>query len=236
MGASDPTPHAVSAGEADSFLRRDRAADPCGATLSAIERRVSDVRSRRGDAPPCHEAVAKRRRTMASLWYQTGSGEWIPWQLDSAAVALGPRLLPIMESDGGPPSALLMRSRCGGLEQWLAMRIAARPLYVNGEPLRTGIRVINDRDEMRLGGRQRVFFSGERLPRVEPFAGGPREVLCPRCRRGIAAGKPIVRCGCGTAFHQDSDPEFQCFTYAPACPVCARPTELTDTYRWQPEA
>jgi LSD1 subclass zinc finger protein len=174
---------------------------------------------------------------MASLWYQTGSGSWTPWLLDSAAVALGPRLLPMTDDDGGAPSALLLCSRGAGPEQWLAMRVAARPLFVNGEPLVTGIRAISDRDELRLAGSERVFFSAEELPRIEPFTAGPREVLCPRCRRVITPGALTVRCGtCKTAFHQETDPRFRCYTYGAACPVCARPTALTETYRWQPEA
>lgn len=173
---------------------------------------------------------------MANLWYKAGSGKWTPWLLDGAAVALGPRLLPIMASNGCPPSALLMRSRSAGLEQWLAMRVAARPLFVNGESLRTGIRVINDRDEMRILGSDCVFFSTEHLPQIEPFAESSRPVLCIRCRRSIVAGAPTVRCGCGAVFHQDTAPAFQCYSYAPSCPLCARPTDLTKTYRWQPEA
>jgi hypothetical protein len=171
---------------------------------------------------------------MAHLWYvDKGSGEWTVLPLRGGAVELN---APHAGSrrDRGRVAALLLRSRTAAGEQWLLISVALRPLSLNGEPVRTGIRALSDKDEIRLADGVRLFFSTERLKQIEPFPGS--SVPCPRCRLPIETGAPSVVCDCGTWLHCDADKGLPCFTYAGDCPVCSRPTELSDTFRWQPSA
>lgn len=177
---------------------------------------------------------------MAHLWIPeqqaVGNGEptWNEWALlplEGGAVALGP--------DEGRPArrggaALLVRSRSAAGEVWFAMCATPAGVHLNGVPLPAGIRALTERDELRVDGWGRVFFSIERLARVEPFPGSERPVRCPRCKLEIAAGAPAVRCPQCTVWHHQSD-EFLCWTYAEHCALCPQMTALDAGYRWTPE-
>jgi hypothetical protein len=174
---------------------------------------------------------------MAHLWYENEAGHWTLAFLREAAVALGSASGVLLDSEhAGGASALLLRSRIATTEQWLLMNVSLQPLSVNGEVLRTGIRALNNRDEICGKGIGRIFFATERLAAIEAFPGSEREHLCPRCRLGIVAGTPTIRCvSCGTAFHQDVAQDLCCFTYGEKCPLCGNPTVLSETYRFQPD-
>ncbi len=163
---------------------------------------------------------------MAHLWINereiVSPGEWAVMPLTEAAVALG----------GG--SVLLLRSRSAFGDQWLAMTATPRGVRLNGSPLLTGIRVLDDRDELHIEGMGHVFFSTEALAVVESFSGSDRPVRCPRCKESIAASSPVVRCPqCGVWHHQSE--EFPCWTYSACCALCPQPTALEAAYRWTPE-
>jgi hypothetical protein len=109
------------------------------------------------------------------------------------------------------------------------------PLMVNGLPLRAGLRTLQDRDELRVPGLGPLYFSTERIARIEPLPTEPDALSCPRCRDRIAAGSPAVRCpGCGLWHHQTEDRP--CWTYAETCALCPQPTAADAGYRWTPEA
>ena len=106
-----------------------------------------------------------------------------------------------------------MRARAGRARAWLGRgRLSGEPwlllahgpgVTVNAEPLISGLRVLADRDEIRIG-RSRLYFSAERCARVERFTGSSRPVHCPRCDAPIAAGELVVRCpgaSCGLLHH-----------------------------------
>lgn len=110
--------------------------------------------------------------------------------------------------------------------------LAPEMARVNGSPLVGGVRVLRDRDEIRIGP-IRAFFSEEELPRVVPFPGADEPVLCPRCKTPLSVGEPSVRCSCGLWYHQSSD--LPCWAYAETCSLCDQPTALDAGYRWSPE-
>ncbi len=112
-----------------------------------------------------------------------------------------------------------------------AVALVARrdtPVRVNGRHLTGGLRLLRDRDEIRLG-RARFFLSTRDPLTVEPFPGPA--VACPRCSDTLRVGTPAVRCHCGLWFHQS--PGQECFTYADKCPQC-RSTTALEVENWHP--
>jgi hypothetical protein len=105
---------------------------------------------------------------------------------------------------------------------------------IGGRPLTTGVAVLADRDEIRVEGVGRMFFSTEVLASVEPFPGSERTLFCPRCTLELVTGEPAVRCPqCRVWHHQRMDRE--CWTHTEACAMCSRPTALDQGFRWIPE-
>jgi hypothetical protein len=176
---------------------------------------------------------------MVQLWRQDPTtAEWGPLSLDGeAAFALSAAgLAPDGARDAATRAgaALLLRSRTPDGEAWLVMSVAPGGVRLNGAPLLAGIRVLSHRDELQVDGLGRVFFSTECLPRVEPFPGADRPVVCPRCRGALAPGAPAVHCPQCKIWVHCSD-EKPCWEYAETCPMCPQPTAADTGYRWTPE-
>lgn len=164
---------------------------------------------------------------MAHLWVQDlSSRDWSVVTLDGAAAADAGS--PVLLDDAEAPSADTLLFDVGGL--WVL--IAPETVYVNGSPLVGGVRVLRDRDEIRVGLR-RVFFDEEEPARVVPFPGGAQPVHCPRCLRPVSAGEPAVHSRCGVWHHQTD--EFPCWTYSPSCSQCDQPSALDAGYAWSPD-
>ncbi len=177
---------------------------------------------------------------MAQVWkldeWEAESGEmaaaWVPTTIEDDAFDVEAFLRQSQENVGDTIGAVLLRSGGTTRERW--MLVGSGSVRINGTPLAAGIRVLRDRDEIRLNGGPPVYFSTERLARVEPFPGAERQVFCPRCKLPIETGAPAVLCpGCSTWFHQTTD--LPCFTYAETCPLCDHQTTLDGEYRWTPE-
>jgi hypothetical protein len=172
---------------------------------------------------------------MAHLWVEdlaegNSQPEWLVQPLDGeAAVPLcAPR-----DDGAARATALLLCSRTADGEAWLVMSTAPSGVALNGAPLHAGIRVLADRDEIRVDGLGRVFFSSERLARVELFPGADKRIDCPRCKQELTVGSPAVRCpSCGRWYHQSD--EYPCWTYAAQC-LCGHPTALDAGFRWSPD-
>jgi hypothetical protein len=164
--------------------------------------------------------------SMAYLWFHEASvgdagkaapEDWSPALLDGDSLAI--------------PSARLLRSAAAERESWVLVGPPA--VRVHGSPLAAGIRVLRDRDELRVDG-GRTFFSAESLAAVMPFPGGAKATFCPRCKLEIVPGSPAVRCPQCGVFHHQSD-EFPCWNYAAHCTMCDQPTALDAGFRWVPE-
>ncbi len=180
---------------------------------------------------------------MAHLWMQDGEGAWGVLSLSGPELDLGRLEARVGGASGerppggvpGPaaPAAHLLRVP-GEPAEWLLLAAPRAGLSINGLPLRVGIRVLVDRDEIRIGSRGTVFFSTESLARSEPLPSSDRPLLCPRCRQAIGPGTQAVRCPqCGLWHHQSA--ELPCWTYAPTCALCPQGTELDAGFRWTPE-
>lgn len=173
---------------------------------------------------------------MAVVWTRVDdarASRWQPHFLDQDLYALvpeaGPRPYSTEQPDLAP--ALLVRSAADACAFAL---IARDETSLNGTPLRCGLSMLSDRDEIRFADGRRFYFSTERLATVEPFPDVDKPAKCVRCKTALDRGDDAVRCvGCDLWFHQTT--ELGCFAHAANCPVCETATALDTGYRWTPE-
>jgi hypothetical protein len=159
---------------------------------------------------------------MAHLWIREPAGPSSPdgWSaMPLADDALAIRLTMLVHRAGAEPDV------------WVLIGSAA--VHVNGTSLDTGIRVLRDRDELRVDG-HRTFFSTELLPEVVSFPGGGRPTFCPRCKLEIASLSPAVCCPQCSVWHHQAE-ELPCWTYGEHCTMCDQPSALDAGFRWTPE-
>ena len=195
---------------------------------------------------------------MAQLWMQgemeedgrrfTGAG-WVVRPItgdNECLAATGPQAAGAEREGGGDPmAASLLRAGGSGSELWAVL--GSQSVFVNGDPLLLGIRVLTDRDELRIGGEPPFYFSSERLAKVEPFPGVDRRTFCARCKTEIYEGTPAVKCpNCNVWCHESgseaSGPGSEadalpCWSYpgTVSCPMCGQSNDFDAGYRWTPE-
>lgn len=141
------------------------------------------------------------------------------------------------EASANDSIAFLRRMDVQVGERWILLSARMSGIEVNGVSLPLGMKVLDDRDEMRFPGRdsRRVFFSTERLAAVQPFPGFDHLTCCPRCQRAVEKGKPAVQCPnprCGVWYHQDETP---CWNYNTTCAQCGQTTDLDAGFQWSPK-
>ena len=172
---------------------------------------------------------------MPHLWVQLEDGGWGTTELDGRPIVVdGKARCGVRASLPGEPTetdAVLYPGPDG--RSWALLCGGASDARVNGQRVALGLRVLRDKDEI-AAGPACLFYSTERLCRVEPFPGQDAQVRCGRCQQPLAKGTPAVRCpNCDTWYHQADD--LPCWTYTPTCSVCRWPTEMADAYQWHPE-
>ncbi len=131
------------------------------------------------------------------------------------------------------PMILRSGGATGGV--WLLLASPDAGLAVNGEPVRLGLAVLQDRDEILCADGERVYFACDDVPVPAPLASADPGLRCARCQRVVEAGDIVVRCPraeCGLVHHENET--LQCWTYD-TCAGCARSTAL-DAERWTPDA
>jgi len=182
---------------------------------------------------------------MAHLWVTQNKDGSITWAIaplkGSEIFELGQdHMLPLVgrqNRHGKSVRPVVQRGRIGEAETWVLISPPGVSALVNGTPVLPGIKVLADRDEIRIAGTSnRLFYSTERLARVEPFPGCGQPMSCQRCKQPITKGSPVVRCPqprCQVLHHQSE--ELNCWTYSDRCSNCDQPTELDAGYRWTPE-
>ena len=175
---------------------------------------------------------------MAHLWMSDDGGDWNVLSLNGKDVDLT-RLLsgekPTTRARAeAAPRALLLREPSVGSSGWLLVTTKGCRARVSGKSVATGIRRLVDRDEILLHGLGRCYFSTETLARIEPLSEEEATGCCPRCKQGLTAGQPAVKCpGCGVWHHQSD--ELPCWTYAERCAICGGSTALDSGFSWTPE-
>jgi hypothetical protein len=177
---------------------------------------------------------------MAHLWFRTDDEEesWSTAPLNGHAVditASPPRLLTEGFRLGEDTSAAVIRAGTADSPVWVLLTIQDGEVRVNGFAPVAGIRVLEDRDEIRAAASGTVFFSTESLAHATPFQAAERAIHCPRCRQPLLEGQMAVRCPrCGVWYHQHDG--LPCWTYAPTCGFCPQSTALDAGFQWIPEA
>jgi len=143
--------------------------------------------------------------------------------------------------EGSNRSAQIIHVKGTEPEVWALVAPKGKDVLVNGIPLIAGLRVLRDRDEILLQGMPRMYFSSERLARKEPFPGGGKPFICPRCKLEVEKGQEAVQCpNCGVWHHQvdeqtEKEGNLPCWTYAERCAMCHHSTDLAAGFRWMPE-
>ena len=175
---------------------------------------------------------------MAAIWIHDDAA-WgvLPMTTSQFAMRDEPgaaALREVADADLNPTDAVIVRCATGETLDgpWVLLAAPGWDVAVNGSPI-LGMKILADRDEVRLG-RRRFYFSAERLVRPEPFR-GPAGICCARCTAPIAIGSVAVRCGCNLWFHQDPTAELGCYVYADRCCGCEAPTWLDADFTWTPE-
>ena len=163
---------------------------------------------------------------MAHIWVTDDTAAWKPAGLSDEPLELGA---------GGAGGVCVCRAHTASpVETWVLVSSGHRGVRVNGRLLQTGIRELADRDEIKVGSEHPVFFSTEELARVEIFKAGNREIKCPRCKKPIQNGAPVVRCPvCKLAYHHSTEKSRDCWGYSPTC-GCGHSTSMSAGYRWTP--
>jgi hypothetical protein len=175
---------------------------------------------------------------MSHLWKREADGAW-------AVVPLADRTYHLTQglpaspadapADSVTPSGVRLVCVPGSDRnpRWALLAAPSARVTINDQPLALGLRVLRDKDKIRLGSRLSVYFSAERLAVPEAFPGLPRTVTCPRCQQPINEGDRAVCCPqCATWVHY-TEP-LPCWPYATTCPACDQRTDAGDSYSWSP--
>jgi hypothetical protein len=174
---------------------------------------------------------------MAHLWMQERVNEWVVVPLEDDPLALDgvpPRRLQASRAaDEARSGAFLMPLEQEGMERWAVVDNGGRA-RINGQPTAAGLRLLEDRDEIRTAAGAMAFFSTETRARIEPFPGAERPVHCPRCKLEIEPGTPAVNCPRCSIWHHESK-RYPCWTYAERCSLCDQETALDAGFRFTPE-
>jgi hypothetical protein len=163
---------------------------------------------------------------MSSIWREVADNRWTA--------------LPIGDGAGGLAihGIRFVRFARGADRAHALLAMPETTVWVNGQPVLGGLRVLDHKDEVLLG-TTRLFFSAESTPVAATYSPtlGTRTPTCPVCRGPVRAGERAVQCpGCSRWFHQfDAVEAKQCWTYAATCRFCSHPTALTGEAAWRPE-
>lgn len=180
---------------------------------------------------------------MAHLWMQDAEGAWGVLALSADELDLRQLAARVGDERGerrsgdaaraAAPAGRLLQITADPTE-WALLASPQAEISINGLPVQVGIQILTDRDEVRIGSSDSMFFSTECLARCEPLPPADRPLFCPRCRQPIETGSLAVRCPqCALWHHQSA--ELPCWTYSPTCALCPQPTELDAGFRWTPE-
>jgi len=173
---------------------------------------------------------------MAHLWIQDAGGWWAQ-RLETGFDLVPHAVRPTRDAVPEVPvemSVRLIEADAGGNKIWTLVASANYDVSVNGRRVLAGIRVLSDRDQIRVCDEVR-YFSTETLAAVEPLPALERPVFCGRCRQLIETASPAVRCpGCGIWYNQSE--ALPCWTYSDKCTFCGLPTSLEAGFTWTPEA
>lgn len=177
---------------------------------------------------------------MPQLFVARQGAPWLIAPLSGDSFVLSPDANTPVRTNRGPIDGhnglYVLRAGTGSAPCWVLLNMqSALRFRVNGERPLFDLHVLRHQDEISLEESTRMYFSTERLPRVEPYPGVKESAHCPRCRQLIDPGAPSVQCPGCDVWHHQFDNELPCWTYAETCSLCDHPTPLNDAFRWVPE-
>jgi len=176
---------------------------------------------------------------MAHIWNNVNNDAWAPTELQSAAILGGGSIEFVgnIHRSSRRGNVLLYQVTTGTqAAQWALLAPAGAHVRINDAPIENGIRLLADRDAIRVANLDPMYFSTERLARIAPFP-NEENVFCPRCKSLIEPGAPAVFCPqCNIAHHQQSAEGEGCWSYGETCSLCDQSTDLDSAgFRWTPE-
>ena len=175
---------------------------------------------------------------MAHLWFRDEDDVWSAMSLDERAVDISvrpPRFLAgELHASADAPVAVI-RAQAGAASVWVLLVAEDGGVRVNGHPAVAGLRVLQDRDEIRAWPNEALYFSTETLAHAEEFTAARNIIYCGRCRQPLQNGQMAVRCPhCSIWYHENE--KLPCWTYSSTCGFCPQGTALAAGYSWVPEA
>jgi hypothetical protein len=163
---------------------------------------------------------------MAHLWL-VSEDDWIVFPIHGKGVS--------------PPGQESVRVVPVSLEEEEPWALLVRPtpqnsgVHVNGWPFLSGLTILSDGDEIRVGADDAWFFSTERLAQVVALPACDPAPVCPRCKQPIESetDSTAVRCPqCDVWYHETA--ALPCWSYAKTCALCDQPTDFEAGYSWTP--
>jgi Prokaryotic RING finger family 1 len=175
---------------------------------------------------------------MAHIWtMERETGEWAVHSLAGAeAFRLCDRGVEPVGTAEAPAGPLLQRYRTAlhTHDQWALLLEPGTRIHANGEAVETGIRVLRNRDMVKLGNGLELVFSTEDLPAVVAVPSERIGTRCARCTRPFGADDRVVVCPrCATSHHAME--ALPCWNALPGCAACGASTS-GDEYAWTPES
>ena len=176
---------------------------------------------------------------MAHIWLKDGKGEWLARTLYTDVMTLtdaGVYPASISQDETAMQDhVFILGCQHSGEKTWIVLPGRGAPVWINGRFIQPGIRVLQDRDEVRVRHQPSVFFSAEQLARVVPYTPGASSVFCPRCKQPMVDGTPSVQCPhCEVWHHQDEAQALECWRYSEHCAMCDQLTDFHAGFRWSP--
>ncbi len=168
-----------------------------------------------------------------------GDDNWTPTELRSAAVLSRGSIefVDHIHVDAHRGEVLLYPHATNPqLATWTLLAPSQSQVRINDTPLEIGIRVVVDRDAIRIADMPTMYFSTERLAGIEAYPDA-EPVFCPRCKMTISEGDSAVCCPQCGVWHHEQVPEGKgCWSYATTCALCDQATALDSAgFRWTPE-
>lgn len=177
---------------------------------------------------------------MAHLWLNQSQDEWTVAPLEKNAYAIRTsadtalKVKPLRSKTARKKEDILLVRSQKHQARWAIIAKHPQRIHVNGRPLTNSLRVLRDRDELRISSNVQCFFSTECLPEITTYKGDA--VYCARCKQSVEEGDQCVICPvCATVHHQSKEKDLECWTYSELCSMCDQITASTGTFRWNPE-
>lgn len=156
---------------------------------------------------------------MAIVWWACEGNSWEWKEVDAEWIDLTsiPPRFSAHDSANAEMGAQIAHSPADAAEAdgWFLMHPRDSRVWCNGRPSVLGMRVLIDRDEIRVEGVGRFYFSTETLPKSVPYPKDADPAMCGACAQQINPGDWSCTCpDCGVCHHDTA-----------RCGACSHPLD-----------